>query len=98
MVRVAAFANLGSRPREQFILVDRPQEIVVDADLEPAEQPGAAVGLRNRENRNMPRSLERASLATQSQAVEIVEAERNDQKVVIAVSGVEERFQIGRAS
>src|SRR5699024_11585107 len=38
MIRVTALADLGARACHQFVLVDRPQQIVVDADVETAQQ------------------------------------------------------------
>ena len=92
MIGVAALPDLGARPRQQFVLVDGTQQIVVDADLEPAQQPRIVVGVRDRQDRHLPRALQRARLAAQPQAVEIVEAERDDQQVVIAFGGVEQRL------
>ena len=93
MVGVAALANLGARARQQFVLVDRAQQVIVDADLEPAQQPRIVVGVRNGQNRHLPGPLQRPRLAAQPQAVEILEAERDDQQIVIAVGGVEQRFR-----
>ena len=45
LVGVAPLADLGARARQQFVLVDRAQQIVVDADLEPAQQPRIVVGV-----------------------------------------------------
>ncbi len=45
MIGIAPPADLGARPRQQFVLVDRAQQIVVDADLEPAQQPRIVVGI-----------------------------------------------------
>ena len=42
---VALLADLGAHARQQFVLVDRPHQIVVDADLEPAHQARVVVGL-----------------------------------------------------
>ena len=69
------------------------QQIIVDADLEPAQQPRIVVGVGDREDRHLPRALQRARLAAQPQAVKIVEAERDDQQVVIAFGGVEQRLR-----
>ena len=93
MIGVAALADLGAGARQQLVLVDRPQQIVVDADLEPAQQPRIVVGVGDREDRHLPRALQRARLAAQPQAVEIFEAERDDQQVVIAFGGVEQRLR-----
>ncbi|MHC2196102.1 hypothetical protein ACVJF1_008735 [Bradyrhizobium diazoefficiens] len=69
-----------------------PQQIVVDADLEAAEQPRRILGVRDRQDRHVARALQRARLAAQPEAIEIVEVERDDQQVVIALGGVEQRF------
>ncbi|MET4846215.1 hypothetical protein ABIF62_006710 [Bradyrhizobium japonicum] len=61
-------------------------------DLEAAEQPRRVLGVRDRQDRHVARALQRARLAAQPQAVEIVEVERDDQQVVIALGGVEQRF------
>ena len=93
MVGIAALADLGARARQQLVLVDRAQQIVVDADLEPAQQPRVVVGIGDGQDRHVAGALQRARLAAQPQAVEIVEAERDDQKVVIAFGGVKQRFR-----
>ena len=40
----------------------------------------------------MPRAVERAQLAAQPQRIEIFEAERDDDEIVIAVGGVKQRL------
>ncbi len=41
----------------------------------------------------MPGPLQRACLAAEPQAVEIIKAERDDQQIIIAVGGVKQRFR-----
>ncbi len=93
MVGVAPLADLGARPRQQFVLVDRAQQIVVDADFEPAQQPRIVVGIGDGEDRQLAGALQRARLAAQPQPVVIFQAERNDQQIVIALGGVKQRFR-----
>ncbi len=92
MIGVAALADLGARARQQFVLVDRAQQVIVDADFEAAQQPRVVVGVGNGEDRHLPGPFQRPRLAAQPQAVEIIEAERDDQQIVIAVGGVKQRF------
>ena len=65
MIGVATLANLRPRARQQFVLVHRAQQIVVDADLEPTQQPRVVVGIRDGEDRHLPGPLQRAQLAAQ---------------------------------
>ena len=53
---------------------------------------GVVVGLGDRQDRQVAGALERAELAAQPQAVEILQAQRNDHQVVIALGGVEQRL------
>ncbi len=93
MVGVAPLADLGTRPRQQFVLVDRAQQVIVDADFQPAQQPRIVVGVGNSKDRHLAGALQRARLAAQPQAVIVFEAERDDQQVVIAFGGVEQRLR-----
>ena len=92
MIGVAALADLGAGARQQFVAVDRTGEIVVDADLEAAQQPRIVVGIGDGEDRQLPRAFQRARLAAQPKPVEILQTERDDQEVVTALGGVEQRF------
>jgi hypothetical protein len=82
---IALAPDLGAYARLQFVTVDRPQQIVVDADLEPAHQPRGVVRFADREDRQIAGAFERAELATQAQPVEILQAERDDEEFVIAL-------------
>ncbi len=89
---VALLADLGAHARHQLVLVDRSSQVVVDADLEPAHELCIVLGVCDREDWHVARPFERTHLATQTQAVEIVERERHDQQVVVALGGVKECF------
>ena len=63
MIGIAALADLGAGARKQLVFVDGAREVVVDADLEPAQQPRVVVGVGNGEDRQLARTLnERAWL------------------------------------
>jgi len=63
MVGVAPLANLGAGASQQFVLVDRAQQIIIDADFETAEQPRVVFGIGDGEDRHVPvRSSDRAWL------------------------------------
>ena len=70
---VALLADLGAHARQQLVLVDRPHQIVVDADLQPAHQPRVVLGLGDRQDRHVAGALERAHLAAQPQPVEVLQ-------------------------
>ena len=88
MLGVAPPADQCARTRQQFVLVDRAQQVIVDADLEPAQQPRVVLGIGDRQQRHLPGTLQRTRLAAQPQAVEILEAQRNDDQVVVALGRV----------
>ena len=75
MIGVAPLADLGARARQQLVLVDRAQQIVVDADFEPAQQPRIVVGIGDRKDRQLAGALQRARLAAQPQTIVIFQAE-----------------------
>ncbi len=92
VIGVAPAADLGARARQEFVLVDRAQQIVVDADLEAAQQPRIVVGIRDRQDRHLAGALQRARLAAQPQAIEILQPQRHDQEIVVALGGVKQRL------
>ena len=92
LLGVAPAADLGAHPRQQFVLVDRAHQIVVDADLEATQQPRIAIGLGDRHDRHMPGAIQRARLTAQPQAVILLESERHDQQIVIALGGLKQRI------
>ena len=51
------------------------------------------IGVCDRENWHIAGSLQRTRLAAQSETVEIIQAERHDQKVVVALRGAKQRFR-----
>ncbi len=85
-------ADLRAGAGEQLVLVDRSKQIIVDADLETTQQSRIAVGIGDGKDRNVPCSLQRARLAAQTQAVEIFQPERHDEKIVIAFGGMKQRL------
>ena len=89
---IALLLDLRAHARQHLVLVDRPHQIIVDADFQPAHQPRVVVGFGNRQDRHVAGALERADLAAQPQAVEILQPERHDDQVVVALGGVEQRF------
>ena len=89
---VALLLDLRPHARQHLVLVDRAHQIVVDADFQPAHQPRVVVGFGNRKDRHIAGALERADLAAQPQAVEILQPERHDDQVVVALGGAEQRF------
>ncbi len=92
LLGIALLLDLGAHPREQLVLVDRPDQIVVDADLEAAHQPRIVLGIGDREQRQVAGALERAQVAAQPQAVVVLEAERDDGEVERGLGGLEHRL------
>ena len=64
---VALLLDLRAHARQHLVLVDRADQVVVDADLEPAHQPRIVVGFGDGEDRHVAGALERADLAAQAQ-------------------------------
>ena len=89
---IALLLDLRAHARQHLVPVDRADQIVVDADFQPAHQPRVVVGFGDRQDRHVAGALERAHLAAQPQAVEILQAERHDQQVVIALGGMKQRL------
>ena len=89
---VALLLDLRAHARQHFVLVDRADQVIVDADFQAAHQPLVVVGFGHRQDRHVAGALERADLAAQAQAVEILQAERDDQQVEIAFGRAEQRF------
>ena len=89
---ISLLLDLRPHARQHLVLVDRPQQIVVHADFQPARQPRVVVGFGNRKNRHIAGALERADLAAQTQAVEILQPKRHDDEIVVAFGGAEQRF------
>ena len=89
---VALAADLGAHARQQLVLVDRAHQIVVHADLEPAQQPRIVLGLGDHQDRHAAGAVERAHLAAQPQPVEVLQSERDDQALVVGLRRMEQRF------
>ncbi len=58
----------------------------------PRNQPLVIVGFGNRQKRHVASAIEGADLAAQPQAVEILQAKRHDNKIVIAFGGMKQRL------
>ena len=68
---------------KKLVAVDRAGEVVVDADLEAAQNLLAIVAISDEEDGQIARGLMRARLTAEPQAVEGAEAKTDDQKVDI---------------
>ena len=82
---IALALDLRAHASMQFVRVDRAQEIVVDANLEPAHQPRIIVRLAHRQYWHVAGAVQRTKLAAKSQTVEFLKAERDDNQFVIAL-------------
>jgi hypothetical protein len=63
---------LGAHPRQELVLVDRAQQIIVDADLEPARHAYGVVRFGHGEDRQVARAVKRAQLAAEPQRIEVL--------------------------
>ncbi|CEG07725.1 hypothetical protein BN961_01126 [Afipia felis] len=63
IMRIAAAADLGAGPRQQLVLVHWAQQIIVHADLKPAQQLRVVVGFGECQQRHAAGALQRANLA-----------------------------------
>ena len=89
---IALLLDLRAYARQHLVLVDRTDQVVVDANLEPAHQPRIVVGFGDRKDRHVAGPLQRAHLTAQPQTVVVLEAERHDHQVVIALGGMKQRL------
>ena len=65
-IGVALAPQLNAHPRHQLVPIDGTGDIVVHADIERAQDPGAIVRVGQQEDRQFARSLQRPELAAQA--------------------------------
>jgi hypothetical protein len=81
LLGIAPAADLGIDPGQQLLLVDRPDQIVVDADVEGPQQALVIVGIDDDQDRRMPRPLQRLKLRANAQGVDILHVEIDDDQL-----------------
>ncbi len=91
-IGIVLAANLGGDAGLEFLAVDRADEVVVDAHVEAAHQAGAVVRFGEEQDRQHTGAFDRAQLGDQAQAVEVGEAERDDDEIEVALGGAEQRL------
>ena len=91
-VGVALALDLGLDAREQLVALDRPDDVVVDAHVEAAQQARLVAGLDQNDDRQMPRAIERAHLRAQPQAVGVRQAQADDQQIEIVLGDLQQRL------
>ena len=87
LVGVALAPDLRAHPRGQLVAVDRPHQIVVDAEIEAADEPAVLVRsttimIGRRRVRSSERSWEHSRSPSKS-----ARAEADDDEVVVALGG-----------
>ena len=80
-IRVALLADVSSHPGQELVSVDRPREVVIDAEFESAKNFRAIVRIGNEQDWQIARALVGADLAAQPQAVERARTETDDHEV-----------------
>ena len=90
-VLVALAADLGAHPRQQLVLVDGAGDVVVDPQLQGADQAIDVVFLADQKDGKLACLLQRAQQGTQAQGIVVGRGEPGDQNV-----GIDAAHQIGR--
>ena len=90
LVVVALAAHLGAQPRRQLLLVDRPHQIVVDAEFEAADDARLLALLRQQDDRQEAGAVERAQLRAKPQRIEIGEGRRDHHAFIGRLGRLEE--------
>jgi hypothetical protein len=84
VIGIALAFELSADASQQLIGVDRADDIIVDAHIEPSEQPRVVAGLDDAHDRQVPRAVKRPNLRAKPQAVGVLKAEADDHEVEIA--------------
>ena len=82
-------ADLGGDAGQQFLPVDRPDQIVVDAHVEGAQQALVVVRIDDDEDRRLPRRLDRFQLRADAQPVDPFHVEVDDDEFEAALRRAE---------
>ncbi len=85
-VGIAFLAQLGAHARDQFVLVDRTRQIIVDAHLQRLGQLAPVAVGHHHQDRHIAPFGQRAQLRAQAQAIKAAQAEADDDEVVIAAA------------
>ena len=91
-VGITLLAQLRAHARNQFVLVHRAREIVVNTHLQRLCQLAAVAVADNDENRNVAPLRQRPKLRTQAQSVEAAHAQADHDEVVIAAAHTDQGF------
>ena len=78
LVGIAIAADLRRYPGQQFLLVDRPDEVVVHPHVEGPEQPLVVVRIDDDEDRRLPGLLHRLQLRADAQRIEAFHVKVDD--------------------
>ena len=89
-VIVALAAHLRSQPGLEFLRLDRPRHIVVDAQLEPPCHHFLLVGLGHKDDGCEARKVHRTQVRAQAQRVKLREAGGDDDRIIGRVDSLEE--------
>ena len=90
----ALAADLGAHPRQQFVAVDRSDEIVVGAEIEPLGQARQLAGIGDQQDRQLPRRLGGAPLRDEPQRVAVRHRQAGDHELD---GRIEQRLRLGAA-
>ena len=94
-VGIALLAQLGAHARDQFVLVHRAGEIIVDAHFQRLGQLAAVAVADQHEDRHVAAFRQRAKLRAQAQAVEAAHAQAHHDQVEIAAAHPDQGFLEG---
>ena len=81
-------ADLGAHPRQQLVAVDRADQIVVGAEIEPLGQPRQLAVVGEQQDRQLARCLVRAPLRDQAQRVAVGHRQAGDDQLDAVVEHV----------
>ena len=93
LISIAAALDLGVGARQEFLLVDRADQVVVHAHVEGAQKTLVIVGVDDDQDWRLARALERFELRAQAQAVNIVHVEIDDDELVAGFGRVHDGGQ-----
>ncbi len=89
-IGIALSTNLRAHASKQLVPVDRPNQIIVDPDVQAPKHPRPVVAVRHEKNRKLARPLQGAELAAKPQRIELGQGETDDGEVVAALGRLEQ--------